>query len=45
MMAKPQIDPKLPPKIHAICAGTKDHVIRMVVIAGGSFQAVDGVDW
>ena len=44
-MAKPQIDPGLIPKIHAICAGEKDHITLMTVIAGELFQAVDVFDW
>ena len=32
-MTKPQIDPDLMPKIHAICAGETDHVTLMAVVA------------
>lgn len=44
-MVKPQFDPDLKPKIHAICAGETDHVILMAVIAGELFHAVEGYDW
>ena len=44
-MAKPQIDPDLLSKIHAICAGETDHITIMPVIAGELFHAVDGFDW
>jgi L-methionine (R)-S-oxide reductase len=44
-MVKPQFDPDVIPKIHAICAGETDHVTLMAVIAGELFHAVDGFDW
>ena len=44
-MAKPQIDPDLMSKIHAICAGETDHITLMAVIAGELFHAVEGFDW
>jgi len=44
-MIKPQVDPDVIPKIHAICAVETDHVTLMAVIAGELFHAVDGFDW
>ena len=44
-MAKPQIDPDLIPKIHAICDRETDHVTIMAVVAGELFNAVNGFDW
>ena len=44
-MVKPQFDPDVIPKIHAICAGETDHVTLMAVIAGELFHAGDGFDW
>ena len=44
-MVKPQFDPDVIPKIHAICADETDYVTLMAVISSELFHAVDGFDW
>ncbi len=44
-MTKPQIDPNLMSKIHAICASETDHITLMALIACELFRAVEGFDW
>ena len=44
MMASPQIDQQVIPKLRAICAGETDHVTLMALVADELFHTVDGFD-